>query len=374
MKRLWRLAVLPVSLGLLWFGMPAANADYATTPKPGWYANNGVVYSMAVDNGVVYLGGSFTALRNSVTSQTASRAHLAAFDATTGDLLPWNPGADGNVRALDVGPDGTIYAGGDFSHVAGAADDSIAAITPSGSAVGTWNASANNTVRQIIATAGGVYIAGNFARVDNVAQVGLALLDSATGARNTAFNARVTGRVRAMTLDGATLYVGGTLTALSGQARAFAGAVDASTGAVTPWSPAAVCDGCQVLDMDTNGLDVFAAIGGPGGGRTISWEKSDASRNWQRHSDGDDQAIVVTGGLVYVGGHFGPDFNGETRHELAVLDEDTGNLESYSLPFTGNDHPGIWALSVEPNQLRIGGGGTALVGTQIRRYAVFPTI
>jgi len=77
---------------------------------------------------------------------------------------------------------------------------------------------------------------------------------------------------------------------------------------------------------------------------------------------------------VYVGGHFGPDFNGATRHELAVLDEGTGDVEAYSLPFTGNDHPGIWALSVEPNQLRIGGGGTALVGTQIRRYAVFPTI
>ncbi len=375
MKRLWRLAVLPVSLGLLWFWMPAANAAYATNPNPGWYPNNGIVYSMSVDNGVVYIGGGFTALRNSVTNQTVARNRLAAFDATTGDLLPWNPGADGNVRALDVGPDGTIYAGGDFTHVAGAADERLAAITPAGTAVPTWTGSTNNTVRTIIATAGGVYVAGNFARVDNVSQNGVALLDSSTGARNLGFDAQVTtGKVRSMTLDGGTLYLGGTFQALSGLARPYAGAVDATSGAPTAWAPAAICDGCQLLSMDNEGGHVFAAIGGPGGGRAVSWEKADASRDWQRHSDGDCQTITVADGLVYAAGHFGPNFDNNTRHELAVLDEATGQLQSYQLPFTGNDHPGLWAVSAEPGQLRIGGGGTELVGTSIRRYATFPTI
>lgn len=376
MKRLWRLAVLPLSLGLLWFAMPAANAAYATAPSPGWYPNNGIVYAMAVSGNTVYIGGTFTALRDSTSGQSAPRTRLAAFDATTGDLLPWNPGADGTVRALAVGPTGTIYAGGDFSNVAGAADDSIAAITPGGASVAGFNASANNTVRAIIPTAGGLYIAGNFARVNNVAQTGLALLDPATGARNASFNARITGgRARSMTLDAAagTLYIGGNFTALSGQARSYAGAVDASTGDARAWNPDAVCDGCQLLSMADDAGHVFASIGGPGGGRAISWEKSDASRDWQRHADGDCQAIAVADGSVYVGGHFGPEFNGQNRHQLAVVDEDTGNLQSYSLPMTGSDHPGLWALSVETGQLRIG-GGFAMSGTAIRRYAVFPTI
>jgi hypothetical protein len=370
-----RLAVVPLALGLMWLAMPPASAAYATAPNAGWYPNNGITYALARDGNVVYIGGGFTALRNSSTNQTVQRNRLAAFDATTGDLLPWNPGADGNVRALGVGPDGTIYAGGDFSNVAGAANDHLAAITPAGTDLGSFTASANNTVRQIIATANGVYVSGNFARVDNVSQNGVALLDSTTGARVTTFDAHVTsGKVRAMTLDGNTLYVGGTFGFLNGQARNYAGAVDATTGAPTAWAPDAICDGCQVLDMDNEGGHVFAAIGGPGGGRAVSWEKSDDSRDWQRHADGDCQAIAVAGGLVYVGGHFGPNFDNQTRHELAVLNEDTGALQSYSLPFTGNDHPGLWVVSPEPEGLRIGGGGTALIGTSVRRYAVFPTI
>lgn len=374
MKHLWRLFVLPLAFGLFWFAMPPANAAFATAPAPGWYPNNGTVYAMAVANNVVYIGGGFTAVRNSTTNQTVARNRLAAFDATTGDLLPWNPGADDLVRALAVGPDGTIYAGGDFNQVAGAADSRLAAITPGGAAVGSWNGSANNTVRTIIATAGGVYVAGNFARVNNVAQNGLALLDPQTGARNTGFNAQVSnGKVRSMTLDGSTLYIGGSFTTVGGQARNYAAAVDGSTGAVTPWSPDAVCTGCQLLSMANDGGHVFAAIGGPGGGRAISWEKADASRDWQRHSDGDCQVIAVDNGLVYVGGHFGPNFNNQTRHQLAVLDVATGTLQSYSLPFTGNDHPGMWAISVENNALRLG-GGFAMTGTQIRRYGVFPVV
>ena len=374
MKRWWRLAVLPVAWGLLWWGMPAANAAYATTPNPGWYPTNGVAYAMAVSNNTVYLGGGFTALHNSTTGQTVARNRLAAFNATTGELLGWNPGADGTVRALDVGPDGTIYAGGDFNRVAGAADSSLAAITPGGSAVGSWNGNASNTVRAIIATSRGVYVAGNFARVDNAAQNALALLSSSTGARITGFDARVTNcKVRSMTLDGNTLYIGGSFGGLGGHARTYAGAVDAATGAATAWAPAAICSGCQLLGMDNDAGHVFAAIGGPGGGRAVSWEKSNASRDWQRHGDGDCQTIAVADGLVYVGGHFGPTFNGTNRHQLAVINAGNGAVQSYALPFTGTDHPGVWALSAEPGQLRVG-GGFAVGATQIRRYAVFRTI
>jgi hypothetical protein len=374
MKRWWRLAVLPISLGLLWAGMPAANAAYATSPTAGWYPNNGTVYAMAVSGNVVYIGGTFTAVRNSANGQTAARSRLAAFNASTGDLLSWNPGADDTVRALAVGPGGTVYAGGDFTHAAGAADTRIAAITPTGGAVATWNGNANSTVRSIVATSAGVYVAGNFGRISNAAQNGLAMLNATTGARIAGFDAHVTnGRVRALTLDGSTLYLGGSFTQLAGQSRPYAAAVDATSGALRSWSPAAICSGCQVLSMANDTAHVYVAIGGPGGGRAVSWAKSNASRTWLRHADGDCQAIAVSGGEVYVGGHFGPTFNSAQRHQLAVVNASNGALTSYALPFTGGDHPGTWAISAEPGQLRIG-GGFAMSGTQIRRYGVFRTV
>lgn len=55
---------------------------------------SGSVHSLAVANGVVYHGGSFSQMGGQ------ARSHIAAFDATSGALLSWNPGANGSVSSL----------------------------------------------------------------------------------------------------------------------------------------------------------------------------------------------------------------------------------------------------------------------------------
>ncbi|HET7250259.1 MAG TPA: FlgD immunoglobulin-like domain containing protein [Gemmatimonadales bacterium] len=78
--------------------------DFATNNKP-----DGTVTAIAVEGGSVYVGGSFDRLG------LTSRADLAAVDATTGDLLPWDPALQGVPFALaaDVG----VFVGGLFSGV-----------------------------------------------------------------------------------------------------------------------------------------------------------------------------------------------------------------------------------------------------------------
>ena len=104
---------LTVSLG------GPAGAVVSSSPDWGGTAQcqtNGRVNAVVYLGGTVYLGGSFT----QVDGQTRNR--LAACDAATGNLLPWNPNANGVVRALKVSPAGTrVYVGGDFSAVGGAA-------------------------------------------------------------------------------------------------------------------------------------------------------------------------------------------------------------------------------------------------------------
>src|SRR3954452_16912746 len=79
--------------------MPAALA--AVTNVPNSTAGfNGAVNAVVYANGVIYVGGDFTAaIRN---GQTIPRNHVAAIDEATGNVLPWNPNTNGDVDALAV--------------------------------------------------------------------------------------------------------------------------------------------------------------------------------------------------------------------------------------------------------------------------------
>jgi hypothetical protein len=69
----------------------------------------------------LYAGGFFGTVGGT------EREHLAAFDAATGALLPWNPNAGGDVDAL--ANDGhTVVAGGQLDSVNGVNDRYLAAI------------------------------------------------------------------------------------------------------------------------------------------------------------------------------------------------------------------------------------------------------
>jgi hypothetical protein len=352
----------------------AASASYSTTPSFTWVPNS-TVFSMARSGDVVYIGGAFTTLRNPATGQRVARAFLAALDANTGELLPWNPGANAKVRALAVGDDGTVYAGGDFTEAGGGPAVRIAALTSDGAARADWSATTNKTVRQIRTEGQDVYIAGNFGTVDGTTRPGVAKLSAADGSLVSAWNARVAGgRVRALAVTADTVLLGGNFAKLGGEPRQFLGSVTKDTGAVTSWIPTSVCDSCELLDLDVDPVtgNVFGATAGGGGGRAVSWSLSSDSRRWIKRGDGDVQSVAFADGVVYVGGHFGPDFDGAVRHQLAALSADNGAVQDWQLAITGNDHPGVWDLMADGAGLYVC-GGFHLVGSPTARYGRFPT-
>ena len=72
------------------------------------------VKALAIYGNSVFIGGAFGRIDGAV------RNHLGAVRLLHGDLLPWNPNANGDVYAIDLSDNGTrVFVGGPFSTING---------------------------------------------------------------------------------------------------------------------------------------------------------------------------------------------------------------------------------------------------------------
>jgi hypothetical protein len=94
-------------------------------------------------NDTVYVGGGFAGTGNG-----SLRNNLAAFRASDGALLPWNPNADYTVWALAISGDGSsVFAGGSFRNIGGQPAYGLAKIGAAGAGALDTSWQATNTVR-----------------------------------------------------------------------------------------------------------------------------------------------------------------------------------------------------------------------------------
>jgi hypothetical protein len=388
MHALRRVVIVAVSaLAMVLAGTPAHAVDYSTTPRAvtSWKPDK-AVYDILTVGDRVYIGGDFTQVYDETLRRYVPRQRLAAFDRTSGALLDWNPGANGTVRSLAAGPNGVVYAGGTFTRAAGVGyDTKLVAIGEDGLPAPRFRAAVKGDVRDMTVEADSLYISGGVSSISNdpdsgarfVGRKSVAKLDALTGALDRAFNARVEfGRVNAIKVESGTLVIGGTFTGLAGTPAQYLATVALDTGARVGPTFTPVCDTCSVFDLDTNVEGtvpyVYVAMGG-GGGRVVKYSlTTGGQRVWIRSGDGDVQAIDVYDGNVYAGGHFGPTFSRTVRHQLAVLSLD-GVLQPMTVPFTGLDKPGIWAVEADDRGLLLGGAFRGISGPVIaRRFAELP--
>src|SRR6185312_4008133 len=129
---------------------PAAEAAVVhATPVPT-YQTNGRVNSIVIQNGVIYIGGRFTAVRPAGSSSgSVTRNHAAALSLATGQVLPWDPNVNGTVQSLAVG-NGRVYLGGSFSSVGGTSRTRLAAVdAASGAVVSGFNPRPSGAVNSL---------------------------------------------------------------------------------------------------------------------------------------------------------------------------------------------------------------------------------
>jgi hypothetical protein len=358
---------------------PAAQAAVVrSTPVPT-YQTNGRVNAILIQNGVIYLGGRFTAVRPAGSSYgSVTRNHVAALSLATGQVLPWNPNTNGTVQALAAG-NGRIYLGGSFSNVGGSSRSRLAAVNATtGAVVSGFAPRPDAAVTSLAGSGDTLYAGGSFLNVGGTPRAYLAAFDAATGTLSTTWAPAADDVVKAVdvAVDGSRVYAAGSFTTIGGAAHRHVVALDPASGAPNGWSSRGVP--YAVVDMAVDASGVFVA-GAGGGGNFADLDLTTGAIVWQGGTDGNVQAIATLDGVVYVGGHYdnycGMQAGQHTcttavvRHKLLAVDEATGALTSWD-PHA-NSTLGVFALTGSGTTLGVGGDFTRIGGRAQQGFAEF---
>jgi hypothetical protein len=353
-----------------------------TTVTPTWQTN-GRVNAIQVVGSTVYIGGKFTSVRpagDPLGTGEVTRNRVAAFNITTGALLPWNPNASGTVQAIAVSG-GTVYLGGSFTQVGGKGHQRLAAVdTAGGAPIAAFKPTMNAEVLTLSLAGSDVYAGGMFTTVNGAAHTYLAALDATTtstpGALDPAFTGSADDGVLASTMTTTgKLVIGGNFTHVDGSSQNHIAAVSPTTGATLPW---ATHTSYGIVALASDSLGVYAAGAGTGG-NFAAFSPSSGSMSWQGGTNGNVQAITVFNGEVYAGGHYtdycGPQGGQHTctnpipRSKILAVDETTGTLQSWAPSV--NSALGVFALTGGAGFLELGGDFTKVAGTSQQGFAAF---
>lgn len=337
---------------------------------------NGAVKSIIKIGGKIYIGGSFTQVKEAGSNKpTLTRNRLFAFDAATGAIDPnFTPSLNkGEASALLPAPDGqSIYVGGNFSEINGVRHFVLARIdAQTGAPITSFDPQLSARVRDLRLAGGRLYVAGTFATAGGAPRPALATLNPQTGARDDFVNLNFAGtqtgdgvtQVYKMDIspDGSTLVGVGNFSSVAGSTRRQIVMVDLTgpSAQLADWDTTRYGDQCS-QSFDTYMRDVaFSPDGtffvvtttGAYGGSTrlcdthARWESAASGGGqqptWVNYTGGDTSyAVEITDTAVYVGGHFrwaNNPFAGDRPGQGAVAREGIAALDPASgLPFSWN--------------------------------------
>jgi hypothetical protein len=342
---------------------------------------NGSVNAITQIGNTIVAAGTFTTVRQTLTSANITRNRIFAFDATTGVIdAGFNPNLGGAANSLDT--DGTfVYVGGSFSSVGGnTAIKRVVKLTATGAVVGAFNAVPNASVNEVVVRGSRLYVGGAFTNVKSGATTStrsaLAGLDTTTGAVLAAVNVPFTGiydpalggttNIQRFDVspDGSKLVAIGNFSTVGTQPRSQIAVLDtAGTVAVASWATnrydsdhndcAGVFD-TFMRDVDFSPDGSYFAVtatgayagGAPSGtlcDTTTRWEVNSAGNDptWADYTGGDTTyGVAIAGGAIYTGGHMrwqNNPFQGDQAGPGAVPREGIAALDPLNgLPLSWN--------------------------------------
>lgn len=168
------------------------------------YRPTGTIHDIEIANGILYMGGSFTAFWPLGDPASTPRNRLAAIDLGTGALTSWDPDVSSQVNAIAV-EGNAVYASGNFSTIGGTSRSRLAAIDATTGLVTPWAPNTTTAPNALQVKDGVVYAAP--ARIGGAFSSGAGI--DAADDTNVVWSGPGGGDVRWIEVDGTTALVGG---------------------------------------------------------------------------------------------------------------------------------------------------------------------
>jgi hypothetical protein len=297
------------SVGEWWHRAGLAAIDLATGVLKPWNPNpDGVICTaVAVHDGRVFVSGDFA----HIGGQLQPRRYFAALDTVNGEVTDWNPGANDIAGGFLLHGD-TLYAGGEFTQIAGQPRNRLAAFNTTTGELTSWDPNANNGVDALALSGTTMYVGGFFNLLGRSQRRYLGTVDAVTG-EVLPWNPNPDNYVLSLLVSGNTVYVGGVFSSIGGRPRSSIAAVDVATGTATGWDPAPLpLEGfsaqIQALALSRSMLYVGGNFSSIGGQRHICLAAVDTATglatDWDPGLDGLVWSLLADGATVYVGGGF----------------------------------------------------------------------
>ncbi len=344
---------------------------------------NNSVNALAIDNGILYVGGNFTLIDgHSVT-------YLAAFDAATETYdTTFQPGYisgsfSANVTSLYV-YGSKLYVAGDFNMLGDSSRNKLAAVNKISGGIDSWDPSPSHwtdpiylNINSIISYGNLLFIGGNFTSIGGQNRRSLAQVDTTTGIA-TSWDAQIdpyisqsifsndtSSFISALYVKGDTLYAGGSFQGFHGQTSYGLAALNASSSAVISGAvpPLLTHTSAEQFFLDGTTLYIggyFSSLGGEIR-KNISAINAETGGLllWNPALSESPSIIFTSGSQVYIGGNF-YSVNGVVRNGLAAIDQSTGIPTSWNPNAVSTDNEtSINAMVLADTILYVGGRFTS---------------
>jgi hypothetical protein len=403
--------------GLLGNTIPVHAVGPSVSANPANYtphAISGNLRTYARVGNVIYAGGKISTVKSATSSQTFTRYNIVAFNAIDGSILPFAPHLDGEVLSLFPSGGGRyLFMGGNFQTVDGISRRGVVKYDLLNSKVDTaFNANLDARVSALQVVNYRLFIAGSFSRVGTASRVGLASLNTSTGAVSNYLNESVAGQKLtseptriyrfSVSPDQTKLVVIGNFTSIDSQSREQAAMfnLESTSATLAPWNSHYLYQNCfsslawymRDIDWSEDGsYFVLVSTGGPIKYQLCDsasrWETSQANNGssvptWINYTGGDSlYSVEIINDIVYVGGHQrwldnpeGTDFAGPgavSRPGVGAIDGFTGKATSWN-PTRTRGHgamelyqtitPGATGLWIGSDTDQLGGEYHASIG------------